>query len=98
MSVQPLILFFKDIDKNDTELVGGKSANLGEMTKAGFPVPKGFAITVEAYDRFLSENNLSAKIYKILQHTNYEDTANLENSAKEIQKMMKFGEVPEDIS
>ncbi len=98
MPAHPLILAFNQIDKEDVAIVGGKSANLGEMTQAGFPVPKGFAITVEAYDRFLAENNLSAKIYKILQNTNYEDSAHLENSAKEIQKMIKYGKVPEDIS
>lgn len=46
MTALPLVAFFKDIDKNDLASVGGKGANLGEMTKAGFPVPNGFAVTV----------------------------------------------------
>ncbi|MCP3895894.1 MAG: hypothetical protein GY706_14890, partial [Bacteroides sp.] len=33
--------------------VGGKGANLGEMTKAGFPVPQGFCITTLAYRNFV---------------------------------------------
>jgi len=40
-------LFFEEIDKKDLLLVGGKGANLGEMTKAGFPVPEGFCVTTE---------------------------------------------------
>ncbi|WP_226435472.1 phosphoenolpyruvate synthase [Rhodococcus yananensis] len=38
-----------DTGPADAPLVGGKSANLGELTRAGFPVPRGFAITVDAY-------------------------------------------------
>jgi len=55
-AVRPIIVFFKEIDKHDIPIVGGKGANLGEMTQAGFPVPNGFAITVEGYDRFIEEN------------------------------------------
>ena len=62
----PLTVDFKDIDKGDVALVGGKNANLGEMIKAGFPVPLGFAVTVHAYDLFLEENNLVTKIYQTL--------------------------------
>ncbi|CRK51206.1 Phosphoenolpyruvate synthase [Rhodococcus sp. RD6.2] len=34
---------------SDTPAVGGKAANLGELTHAGFPVPAGFVVTREAY-------------------------------------------------
>jgi pyruvate,water dikinase len=98
MPARPLILPFTQIDKEDVDLVGGKSANLGEMTQAGFPVPKGFAITIEAYDRFLAENKLTTRIYKILDETNYEDPNRLEDSAKEIQRLIKYGKIPEEIS
>ena len=43
------IAWFKDVTKEDIPLVGGKGANLGEMTRAGFPVPTGFIITSAAY-------------------------------------------------
>ncbi len=46
------IFSFKDIDSGSLPLVGGKGANLGEMTKAGFPVPDGFCITTTAYRAF----------------------------------------------
>ncbi len=53
------ILFFTDINKNMVELVGGKGANLGEMTQAGYPVPPGFCITTEVYSDFVSEVDLN---------------------------------------
>jgi len=62
MTAKPLVAFFKDIDKGDLSSAGGKGANLGEMTQAGFPVPNGFAITVESYEIFLKENNIAQKI------------------------------------
>lgn len=48
----PYIKYFYEIDKNSTSEVGGKGASLGEMTKAGIPVPPGFVITVQTYKEF----------------------------------------------
>jgi pyruvate,water dikinase len=98
MSARPIIAFFKDIDKHDTSLVGGKGANLGEMTKAGFPVPNGFAITVNAYDLFLSENDIAKKIYDILAVTDVNDPAQLGSASKRIQKMVVNGKISDEVS
>lgn len=48
------VLFFEQVDHSSLSQVGGKGANLGEMTKAGFPVPGGFCITTQAYKEFLA--------------------------------------------
>jgi pyruvate, water dikinase len=42
---------FQELRADQTELVGGKCANLGELTQAGFPVPPGFAVTTAAHER-----------------------------------------------
>jgi len=97
MTSLPLVVAFKDIDKNDLSLVGGKSANLGEMTKAGFPVPDGFAITVPAYDLFLKENEIAPKIYEILGSTDVNDPAQLENASKKIQRIVNSSKFPESV-
>src|SRR4051812_37741311 len=44
-----LVLTFADIDAAAVATVGGKAANLGEMTRAGPPVPPGVCVTTEAY-------------------------------------------------
>ncbi|MDN5893617.1 MAG: pyruvate, phosphate dikinase [Nocardioides sp.] len=45
---------FADGDRNQKDLLGGKGANLAEMTRIGLPVPPGFTITTEACKSFLS--------------------------------------------
>ena len=60
------VVWFGDVGKEDVAIVGGKGANLGEMTQAGFPVPPGFIVTVHAYTEFLECSNLKEKISTIL--------------------------------
>ena len=43
------IKYFSEIDDADLLRVGGKGLNLGKLTRAGFPVPKGFCVTTDAY-------------------------------------------------
>ena len=43
------------VDPAALPLVGGKGANLGEMVKAGFPVPPGFCVTTAAFQRFITQ-------------------------------------------
>jgi pyruvate,water dikinase len=98
MSVHPIVIFFKDIDKHDTPMVGGKGANLGEMTKAGFPVPNGFAVTIEAYDAFLAENEIAKKIYDILATTDVNDPTQLGSASSRIQKLVINSKIPDEVS
>jgi pyruvate,water dikinase len=53
-----IVLPFTAIQRNMLARVGGKGANLGEMTGAGLPVPPGFCITTEAYEQVASEAGL----------------------------------------
>jgi len=95
---KPLALKFSQIDKHDIPIVGGKSANLGEMTGAGFPVPDGFAVTVEAYDIFLKENSLIEPINEILKDLDVTKTESLAHVSKSIQNRIKKGTVPKVVA
>ena len=92
------ILPFSKIDKHDTALVGGKGANLGEMTKVGLPVPPGFAITVAAYDAFLKENDLSERVFKTLININYSNNNELEAASHTIRGLILKARIPAEIS
>jgi rifampicin phosphotransferase len=43
------IVSLSDLGRNDLTTAGGKAANLGELVRAGFPVPDGFVVTTDAY-------------------------------------------------
>ena len=57
-----LVLPFAEIDAASIAVAGGKAANLGEMTRAGFPVPPGFCITTQAYDEAASTLELDGLV------------------------------------
>ena len=42
------VYMFSETDENMRDIVGGKGANLGQMTKLGLPIPQGFSISSEA--------------------------------------------------
>lgn len=46
---EPLVVPFSSLDRGSLAVAGGKAANLGELTRAGFPVPQGFCVTTAAY-------------------------------------------------
>lgn len=91
------ILWFDEVDKNDIALVGGKGANLGELTKAGIPVPPGFIVTAQAYLHYLKANRLDGKIRKILAGLNPEDSKKLQLAAKVIQRMILDCPLPKEL-
>lgn len=51
-------LTLDSLSKDNTNRAGEKATNLGELLSAGFPVPDGFVVTTDAFDRFLLANNL----------------------------------------
>ena len=55
---QKYVYDFTEGDRTMVDLLGGKGANLAEMTKLGLPVPPGFTITTEACNLYLEEGEL----------------------------------------
>lgn len=62
----PYVLPLNLLDREDYQLVGTKGANLGELKKAGLPIPSGFVVTTEAYREVISQTSIEGKIGKIL--------------------------------
>ena len=58
-----LVYSFNDGDGSDKKLLGGKGANLCEMTQIGLNVPPGFVITTEACLEYLDVNDLPADLF-----------------------------------
>ncbi|PIU58606.1 phosphoenolpyruvate synthase [Candidatus Bathyarchaeota archaeon CG07_land_8_20_14_0_80_47_9] len=94
-----LVLWFESLRKTDIPSVGGKNANLGEMTSAGIPVPPGFAITAYSYKKFIEETGIAQKIYEIIKETvtNPDDPKQYEIASKKIRELIEATPTPKDI-
>ncbi len=91
------VVWFKDVGKEDIALVGGKGANLGEMTNAGFPVPPGFIVTSHAFFNFLKENNLERKIKNLLNTLNVDNSHSLKQVSDLIKKEVVSGQMSDEL-
>ncbi|MBI4279367.1 MAG: phosphoenolpyruvate synthase, partial [Armatimonadetes bacterium] len=89
-----LLFWFSDLSKDDTPLVGGKSANLGEMIRVGVPVPPGFAVTAAAYRRFIAHAEIRIRLGRLLRRANPRDLKALHQSSLEIQEMIERADLP----
>ncbi len=97
MTAPKFVLWFHEIDKGDVEIVGGKGANLGEMTQAGFPVPGGFVVTSAAYKHMIEENQLADKIKDLLKGLDVEDPDALNRASRNVQKIIESSPFPKSI-
>ena len=94
-----LVIWFEGLRKTDIPSVGGKNANLGEMTNAGLPVPPGFAITAFSYKKFIEETGISERIYEIIKETvtDLSDPKQYEVASKKIRELIEATSMPKDI-
>jgi len=96
---EDLTIWFESLRKTDIPSVGGKNANLGELTTAGIPVPPGFAITAYSYKKFIEETGISTKIYEIIKETvtNPNDPRLYEVASKKIRDLIEVTPMPKEI-
>jgi pyruvate, water dikinase len=93
----PHVVWFKDITKKDIPLVGGKGANLGEMTQAGIPVPNGFCVTAPAYYYFVEKNQLQDQIKSVLKGLDVNNNKALFDASKKVKNLILEASMPEDL-
>jgi pyruvate,water dikinase len=91
---QKAVVWFKEVTKKDIPLVGGKGANLGEMTNAGIPVPQGFIVTAAAYFDFIEQAGLDSKIQALLKTIDVQDSKQLQEVAAEVQQVIIKADMP----
>lgn len=91
------ILWFNEVGKDDGATVGGKGANLGELVKAGFPVPPGYIVTAQAYFDYIKQAELAQKIEKMLDGLDFEDSKDLQKRAEEIKSIIRSTPLPEGL-
>lgn len=88
---------FSTLSKVDVHIAGGKGASLGEMTQAGIPVPSGFVVVRDAFDKFLEETGLIAEVRSELEKVNYDDVASVERASRVLHDLIYDARFPEDL-
>tara|TARA_Y100001970_G_scaffold139265_2_gene171354 strand:- start:28961 stop:31333 length:2373 start_codon:yes stop_codon:yes gene_type:complete len=88
--VQEYVLWYQELGMHDVNRVGGKNASLGEMisnlANAGVKVPGGFATTAYAFNEFLEQSGLEAKIHEVLDSLDVDDVGALAEAGKNIRQ------------
>ena len=88
--MQEYVLWYQELGMHDVGRVGGKNASLGEMisnlANAGVQVPGGFATTAEAFNEFLEQSGLEAKIHDVLDSLDVDDINALTEAGNNIRQ------------
>lgn len=93
------VLGFQDIGKTKIMVVGGKGANLGELSRIeGIRVPDGFCISTEAFKRIIGETSSINELLNQLSLLKVEDRDKIGELSGEIRRVIAGIAIPEDIN
>ncbi len=95
-SVHKTVVWFEEVTKGDIPMVGGKGANLGEMTNARIPVPNGFIITSQTYFDFLDKTHLMDKIKAMIEPVDINNSKALQQISVKVKQIIHDASMPED--
>ena len=93
-----LVRLFKNLNKKDANIAGGKGASLGEMIQAGIPVPDGFVVLSTTFDQFIKEADIIQEIDSALDKVDHKEIHTVESASEKIQSLIKNAVMPEDIA
>src|SRR5215469_391671 len=93
----PYTLSFGEVDGTRLPEVGGKGANLGELTRAGFPVPPGFCVTTEAYRDFVRTSGELDAFLDSLDRVTHEDLDKIGTIGARIREHLEALAIPADV-
>ncbi|HEY3450639.1 MAG TPA: phosphoenolpyruvate synthase, partial [Myxococcales bacterium] len=88
------VAWLEALSRRDVPQAGGKGANLGEMLRAGLPVPPGFVVLADGFRAFLREANLEDRIAKTLKGLNVDDSQALGKASEALQALVTETRVP----
>ncbi|MGG0788726.1 phosphoenolpyruvate synthase [Peribacillus simplex] len=96
--MKPYVLEFREIDKTQLLLAGGKGSNLGELSKIhGIQVPEGFCVTTEGYQKALEQNEAFYTLVDQLTLLKVEDRDQIGEISKKIRQIIMEVEIPSDV-
>jgi phosphoenolpyruvate synthase/pyruvate phosphate dikinase len=92
------VLALREVGKSKVGLVGGKGANLGELSRIeGIRVPEGFCLSTEAFERSVGELPSMSRLLAELSLLRVEDRAKISALSGELRKVIAAIAIPEEI-
>lgn len=92
------ICWFRELSLADRPTVGGKSASLGELTRAGIAVPPGFVVTTAAFETFLENVDPRGEIRREVATLDARDTNAVTAAGKRIRQRIVEAAVPPELT
>jgi pyruvate,water dikinase len=92
------IRWFTEIGLTDVALVGGKGANLGELTTTGLPVPPGFVVTADAYLNAVSKSGARDRLALLRSGLNVDDPTSLTETHQAARELILATPIPAEIA
>jgi phosphohistidine swiveling domain-containing protein len=89
---------FAELGRDDVDAAGGKGANLGELTRAGLPVPPGFVLTTAAYRAFVESSGIGEQVLALASVARDAEPAAYEEPSRRIRALFASAAVPEEVS
>jgi pyruvate,water dikinase len=94
----PVVYWLREVDRADVLRVGGKGANLGELSRAGFPVPPAFIVSVDAYWRFRESSGVGPALDAALRTVTVDDAAALQSVSSELRELVEESPFPASLA
>lgn len=91
------VAWFEELSKSDVSRAGGKGANLGEMTRAGLPVPPGFVITPQAFFAALDAAGARDELRRLFESAPADDQTALADTAARMRALAVGVRLPDDV-
>ncbi|MGE6758284.1 phosphoenolpyruvate synthase [Corallococcus interemptor] len=91
----PSILWFDALSREDVAQAGGKGANLGELSRAGLPVPPGFVITASAFLQAMEP--VRARLRELWERVDPDDSRSLAGSTEALRGLVLQAPLPDGL-
>ncbi|HEU0214275.1 MAG TPA: PEP/pyruvate-binding domain-containing protein, partial [Jiangellaceae bacterium] len=93
------VLGFQEIDRTQVAVVGGKGAQLGELSRIeGICVPAGFCVTTAAFRRIMAEAPSTDERLDRLSRLNPDDRESIRTLSAEVRRTLEGIAIPDDLA
>ena len=91
------IAWFRDLGVGDAAVAGGKGANLGELDRAGFPVPPGFVVTAASYVHAIDAGGVRGRLLELVSSASDADDLEIARLSSEAWMLVEEAGMPHDL-